>query len=86
MFIRLQEIIVLTLKIIRRQTPNYNKALLCSDAVECGYVWLGLGQSFYELGNMEKAKDVLMSAYMLEGKEIFEDVNEKYFNIIKDNI
>jgi len=35
---------------------------------------------------MEKAKDVLMSAYMLEGKEIFEDVNEKYFNIIKDNI
>ncbi|EFI47299.1 tetratricopeptide repeat protein, partial [Segatella oris] len=64
----------------------YNKALLCPDAVECGYVWLGLGQSFYELENMEKAKDALMSAYMLEGKEIFEDVDEKYFNIIKDHI
>ena len=64
----------------------YNKALLCPDAVEYGYVWLGLGQSFYELGNMEKAKDALMSAYMLEGKEIFEDVDEKYFNIHKDHI
>ena len=64
----------------------YNEALLCPDAVEYGYVWLGLGQSFYELGNMEKAKDALMSAYMLEGKEIFEDVDEKYFSIIKDNM
>jgi hypothetical protein len=35
---------------------------------------------------MEKAKDALMSAYMLEGKEIFEDVDEKYFNILKDHI
>jgi hypothetical protein len=35
---------------------------------------------------MEKAKDALMSAYMLEGKEIFEDVDEKYFSIIKDNM
>ena len=64
----------------------YNKALLCPDAVDYGYVWLGLGQSFYELGNIEKAKDSLMSTYMLEGKEIFEDVDEKYFNIIKDMI
>ena len=58
----------------------------CPDAVDYGYVWLGLGQSFYELGNIEKAKDALMSAYMLEGKEIFEDVDEKYFNVIKDVI
>ena len=67
-------------------TSYYNEALLCPDAVEYGYVWLGLGQSFYELGNMEKAKDALMSTYMLEGKEIFEDVDEKYFSIIKDNM
>lgn len=61
----------------------YNEALKCPDAVGYGYVWLGLGQSFYELENMEKAKDALMRAYMLEGKNIFEDEDDKYFDLIK---
>ena len=64
----------------------YNKALQCPDAVEYGYVWLGLGQSYLEIENFGKAEDALMSAYMLEGKELFEDIDEKYFNIIKDTI
>lgn len=62
---------------------HYNKASLCPGGVENGYVWLGLGQSFYELGNMEKAKDALVSAYMLEGKKLFEDEDDKYFDLIK---
>lgn len=62
---------------------NYNQALKCPDALDNGYIWLGLGQSYFELNNLEKAKDALMSAYMLEGDEIFEDVDPKYFNLIK---
>lgn len=62
----------------------YNQALFCPDGVSSGYVWLGLGQSYFEIGNLEKAIDCLMSAYMLEGKDIFEDQDGKYFNIIKE--
>lgn len=65
---------------------NYNQALKCPDALGNGYVWLGLGQSYFELDNEEKAKDALMSAYMLEGKVIFEDQDEKYFSLIKPYI
>lgn len=64
----------------------YNQALKCPDAVGNGYVWLGLGQSYFELENIEKAKEALMSAYMLEGEEMFEDTDEKYFDLIKPYI
>ena len=65
---------------------SYNQALKCPDALDNGYVWLGLGQSYFELENIEKAKDALMSAYMLEGEDIFEDADEKYFNLIKQDL
>lgn len=65
---------------------HYNKALLCPDGIENGYIWLGLGQSFCELGEIEKARDALMRAYMLEGQDIFEDEDEKYFDMIKQMI
>ncbi|TNG85077.1 tetratricopeptide repeat protein, partial [Testudinibacter aquarius] len=65
---------------------SYNQALKCPDALDNGYVWLGLGQSYYELDDKEKAKDALMSAYMLEGNEIFEEQDEKYFELIKQYV
>ncbi|MWP49116.1 MULTISPECIES: tol-pal system YbgF family protein [unclassified Gilliamella] len=65
---------------------NYEQALKCPDGLENGYVWLGLGETYYELENMDKAKDALMSAYMLEGKEIFQDEDDKYFSLIQDSI
>ncbi|KDN11399.1 hypothetical protein BGI40_03880 [Snodgrassella communis] len=65
---------------------NYEQALKCPDGLGNGYVWLGLGETYYELENMDKAKDALMSAYMLEGKEIFEDEDDKYFSLIQDSI
>lgn len=64
----------------------YNQALKCPDALGNGYIWLGLGQSYFELGNHVKAKDALMSAYMLECDEIFEDSDPKYFSLIKPYI
>ena len=65
---------------------NYEQALKCPDGLGNGYVWLGLGETYYELENMDKAKDALMSAYILEGKEIFEDEDDKYFSLIQDSI
>ena len=46
------------------------------------FVMLRLGQCAYELGKQEAA-EYLMRAYMLAGEEIFEDENEKYFNLIR---
>ena len=62
---------------------SYNQALKCPGALDNGYIWLGLGQSYFELENQDKAKDSLMSAYMLEGEEIFDDQDKKYFELIK---
>jgi tetratricopeptide (TPR) repeat protein len=65
---------------------SYNQALQCPDGLDNGYVWLGLGQSFFEMEEKEKAKDAFMSAYMLEGKEIFENQGWQYFDLIKSYV
>lgn len=49
------------------------------------FIMLRLGQCSYELGK-EDATEYLMMAYMMEGKELFEDEDEKYFERIKDLI
>lgn len=43
---------------------------------------LRIGQCYYEIGNMDKAGDFLLKAYMFEGKKIFKGENKKYFNYI----
>ena len=58
-------------------------AALAQEALKIGgtgnpFVWLRLGQSAFELGNAKQATDALLSAYMLEGDEIFEDEDPKY--------
>jgi tetratricopeptide (TPR) repeat protein len=65
---------------------HYSQALQCPDGLSNGYVWLGLGQSYFEIDATEKAKDALMSAYMLEGKEIFDEVDDRYIQVIEDFI
>jgi tetratricopeptide (TPR) repeat protein len=64
----------------------YNQALQCPDGTVNGYVWLGLGQSYLEIDETEKAIDALFSAWMLEGEEIFDGDNQEYFQLIKDKI
>jgi len=64
----------------------YNQALQCPDGLGNGYIWLGLGQSYLEIDETDKAKNALMSAYMLEGEEIFEGDNSAYFQFIEDLI
>lgn len=47
---------------------------------------LRLGQSAFELGKKERATENLLRAYMLEGKEIFEEDDKKYFEFLKSKV
>jgi tetratricopeptide (TPR) repeat protein len=62
----------------------YNQALQCPEGTGAGYVWLGLGQAYFEVNEIDKSKEALLRAYMLEGDEIFEGVNRQYFRLIEE--
>ena len=57
-------------------------SLKCSGGIDNPFIQLRIGQSFFELGNNEKAKEYLLKAYILGGDEIFENESLKYYNII----
>lgn len=61
-------------------------AVNCPDGFSNPFILLRLGQSLQESGDNEKAKEYLLRAYMLEGHKIFEDEDDKYFNLIIDII
>ena len=67
------------------KTSFYN-ALNCPDGQESGFVHLRLGEALYELGEKDKALDHLLRAYMLEGPEIFEEEEEKYFEFLQSKV
>jgi len=58
------------------------KSNISGDGYTNPFVMLRLGQCSYELGK-EDAVEYLMRAYMLAGKDIFENDDEKYFELIK---
>jgi tetratricopeptide (TPR) repeat protein len=64
---------------------DYNKSLEsfydaynCPDAVDNPFINLRLGQSLFELEQIEKAEDFLMRAYMLDGTKVFRGDGKKY--------
>lgn len=61
-------------------------AINCPDGVENPFIMLRLGETWYELGDVSKAKEYLLRAYILEGYSIFENEDEKYFDVIKGEI
>jgi tetratricopeptide (TPR) repeat protein len=70
---------------------NYGRAKTAMfDAMNCPcgqdnpFVHLRLGQAFFELGEMENSRKHLLSAYMLEGDQIFESDDPKYLESIAD--
>lgn len=71
---------------------NYEKALKAfyqcytEETLDNPYVLLNMGICFYELGELQKARNFLISAYMVEGEDIFLEENEKYFAVIQDLI
>ncbi len=65
---------------------NLYDALNCADSTDSAFTYLRLEQSLYELGDLACAKENLLKAYMLEGNEIFDDEEAKYFNLLLDII
>jgi tetratricopeptide (TPR) repeat protein len=63
----------------------YN-ALNCPDGLSNPFILLRLGQSFFERSEFDNAREYLLRAYMLEGYKLFRDEDDRYFELIKDNI
>lgn len=61
-------------------------AINCPGGTDNPFIMLRLGESLYELGDIEKAKEYLLKAYMLEGYDVFDGEDEKYFLVIKNLI
>ncbi len=60
-----------------------SNAMLCPDAISNAFIWLRMGEAYYELSNNEKAREYLMRAYLLDGKDVFEAEDDKYFNSLE---
>lgn len=61
-----------------------NYARMCPDGIANPFILIRLGESYYELGELDLAKRYLIEAYMMEGTDIFENEDEKYYDLIKD--
>ncbi|WP_201518656.1 tetratricopeptide repeat protein [Gulosibacter hominis] len=57
-------------------------AMHCPDAIGNPFIHLRLGQAQFELGNLDRAADELMRAYMGAGPEIFAMEDEKYLQFL----
>jgi tetratricopeptide (TPR) repeat protein len=57
---------------------NLGTAMHYPDAIGNPFLHLRLGQCQFELGDLDKAADELMRAYMAEGAEIFAEEEPKY--------
>ena len=64
----------------------FGEAEKCPGGIENPLINLRLGQCYCECDDSQLAKEYLLRAYMLEGESIFEDEDEKYFELIKDDI
>ena len=58
-------------------------AMYCPEAIGNPYIHLRLGQAQFELGNFERSQDEFARAYIMGGKEIFEQENPKYYEYLK---
>ncbi len=61
----------------------FSNAVRCPDGLGNPFIHLRLGESQFEMGNMEKAKDELTRAYMGGGRELFENEDPKYFRFLE---
>ena len=70
----------------QQAVDNFSWAQKCPGGLENPFILLRMGECFYCMNNIEKARNYLLQAYMLEGREIFEEEDERIFNVIKDLI
>ncbi|TND08211.1 MAG: hypothetical protein FD123_2466 [Bacteroidetes bacterium] len=65
---------------------NLSMAMHCPGAIGNPFIHLRLGQCQFETGNLTRAADELTRAYALEGEEIFDHDDPKYFEFLKTRI
>ncbi len=63
---------------------SLNHAMRCPEGHANPFILLRLGQCHYALHDLKAAREFLLRAYMLEGREIFEDEDPAYFGAIAD--
>lgn len=63
-----------------------NKALQCPDAIGNAFIHLRLGQAYFETNELQLASDHLTRAYAIEGKEIFNIEDPKYYSYLEEII
>ncbi|WP_243771695.1 tol-pal system YbgF family protein [Burkholderia sp. D-99] len=61
---------------------NLAQAMHFPNAIGNPFLHLRLGQCQFELGNLDRAADELMRAYMAGGPELFEDEDGKYLRFL----
>ncbi len=63
-----------------------NLAVKCDGGLGSWSIHLRLGQIHFEQGNMKKAQDELMRAYMGGGLSAFEEEDPKYYALIQPHV
>jgi tetratricopeptide (TPR) repeat protein len=58
-------------------------AMHCPGAIGNPFLHLRLGQACFELGELDRAADELIRAYMGAGDEVFEQEDDKYLAFLK---
>ncbi len=71
------------LKDFKNSSELFYDALNCPDGYSNPFILLRLGQSLCEINDNKNGKQYLLKAYMLEGKELFENEDTKYFKVIE---
>ena len=62
------------------------EAQKCPNALANPFIYVRIGECFYEKGNFIKAKENLLRAYMLDGEDVFSDADPKYLKYIEQII
>ena len=70
---------------IEAALQSFQTAIACGDGYANPFVLLGVGTCLYDLGRRDESTDSLLRTYMLEGREIFEDIDPVYLNHLRSN-
>jgi tetratricopeptide (TPR) repeat protein len=61
---------------------NLSTAMRCPEAIGNPFIHFRLGQCQLELGNLDRAADELMRAYMGDGRKLFDEEDPKYLRFL----
>lgn len=65
---------------------NYFRDAYNTGEVDNPFILLRLGQCYYEANDQYNAAEFMLRAYMLEGEEIFDNSDVKYFDFLKSKV